>query len=293
MSSIKSSYFTSRAGNKSDSKFSKLKVKKSQQPPAAPADINQFLNKTKENCSICLEELTLDTIRGRLACRHDGFCLECVVQWLKVTPSCPLCKTATSHVCHIDGKDGPILKQTPVEPAAQRQLSTDTRADHDNEAVLVAMQASCLVCQRDDDDENFILCDGCEDGCHTYCVGLDTVPEGDWLCARCEAEQQTFPSTRWRESREAPQSRSAHGYALDGFVVDDADHDDDLTADEEYETQDDDELSNQDLSAPRQEGDSGSSNNCKASPDIIMLDTPIRRDTKVRCTLLDLDQFAR
>jgi len=30
-----------------------------------------------------------------------------------------------------------------------------------------------------------MLCDGCDSGFHTSCIGLSTVPFGDWFCRRC------------------------------------------------------------------------------------------------------------
>ena len=50
----------------------------------------------------------------------------------------------------------------------------------------------CCRCQRgwwDDSTGKIVYCDGhCERAFHTSCVGLDAVPTGDWICARCTGE---------------------------------------------------------------------------------------------------------
>ncbi|XP_056653815.1 bromodomain adjacent to zinc finger domain protein 2A isoform X3 [Monodelphis domestica] len=52
-------------------------------------------------------------------------------------------------------------------------------------------KVTCLVCRRGDNDEFLLLCDGCDRGCHIYChrPRMDSVPEGDWFCAICTAQQ--------------------------------------------------------------------------------------------------------
>ena len=55
---------------------------------------------------------------------------------------------------------------------------------------------ACGVCGRRDDEASLVLCDGCEAGAaHTYCLGLDGVPAGDWFCAAC-ASQRGSTGTR-------------------------------------------------------------------------------------------------
>jgi hypothetical protein len=44
----------------------------------------------------------------------------------------------------------------------------------------------CLKCGHDDDHANLLLCEGCNDEYHTYCLQppLRAVPEGDWFCGK-------------------------------------------------------------------------------------------------------------
>lgn len=54
----------------------------------------------------------------------------------------------------------------------------------------------CLVCGRGDEEDRLLLCDGCDDSYHTFCLipPLQDVPKGDWRCPKCVAEvsQQIF-----------------------------------------------------------------------------------------------------
>uniref|UniRef100_A0A8D2J5Q8 Bromodomain adjacent to zinc finger domain 2A n=1 Tax=Varanus komodoensis TaxID=61221 RepID=A0A8D2J5Q8_VARKO len=49
---------------------------------------------------------------------------------------------------------------------------------------------TCLVCRKGDDDENLLLCDSCDRGCHLYChrPKMTEVPPGDWFCSLCIAQ---------------------------------------------------------------------------------------------------------
>uniref|UniRef100_A0A8C9SJI2 [histone H3]-trimethyl-L-lysine(4) demethylase n=1 Tax=Scleropages formosus TaxID=113540 RepID=A0A8C9SJI2_SCLFO len=48
----------------------------------------------------------------------------------------------------------------------------------------------CRMCGRGDEDEKLLLCDGCDDNYHTFCLlpPLAEPPKGDWRCPKCVAE---------------------------------------------------------------------------------------------------------
>jgi len=45
----------------------------------------------------------------------------------------------------------------------------------------------CGVCRDGGDAKHMLLCDGCDAGFHTYCIKMKDIPEGEWLCAKCQA----------------------------------------------------------------------------------------------------------
>uniref|UniRef100_A0A3Q1B8Q5 Bromodomain adjacent to zinc finger domain 2B n=1 Tax=Amphiprion ocellaris TaxID=80972 RepID=A0A3Q1B8Q5_AMPOC len=55
------------------------------------------------------------------------------------------------------------------------------------------MKVHCQLCQKGDNEDLLLLCDGCDKGCHTYChkPKITTVPDGDWFCPTCVAKSRT------------------------------------------------------------------------------------------------------
>lgn len=44
-----------------------------------------------EECTICFEFMTKNTVVGKLSCGHY-FHFHCVDRWIRLTPSCPVCR---------------------------------------------------------------------------------------------------------------------------------------------------------------------------------------------------------
>uniref|UniRef100_A0A8C1XFX2 Lysine (K)-specific demethylase 5A n=1 Tax=Cyprinus carpio TaxID=7962 RepID=A0A8C1XFX2_CYPCA len=53
----------------------------------------------------------------------------------------------------------------------------------------------CMACGRGDEEDRLLLCDGCDDSYHTFCLmpPLQDVPKGDWRCPMCVAEECSKP----------------------------------------------------------------------------------------------------
>ena len=49
---------------------------------------------------------------------------------------------------------------------------------------------ACETCHSADDADNMLLRDRCNRGYHTHCLRpkVETIPEGEWFCQRCEAK---------------------------------------------------------------------------------------------------------
>lgn len=58
-------------------------------------------------------------------------------------------------------------------------------------------QYMCLVCGSGSAEDRLLLCDGCDDSYHIFCLipPLHDVPKGDWRCPKCLAQVSYSPST--------------------------------------------------------------------------------------------------
>eukprot|EP00898_Chlorokybus_atmophyticus_P003295 jgi/Chlat1/3967/Chrsp26S04212 len=67
----------------------------------------------------------------------------------------------------------------------------------------------CGRCQRGDDEEWMLVCDGCDAGRHTFCLTplLPRVPSGPWLCPSCCSPSSNPPSS---SSSSSLSSTSSH-----------------------------------------------------------------------------------
>ncbi|MFT7814079.1 lysine-specific demethylase 5B isoform X2, partial [Arapaima gigas] len=56
-------------------------------------------------------------------------------------------------------------------------------------------QYVCLVCGSGSEEDRLLLCDGCDDSYHTFCLipPLHDVPKGDWRCPKCLAMECSKP----------------------------------------------------------------------------------------------------
>merc|ERR1719509_236974 len=51
---------------------------------------------------------------------------------------------------------------------------------------------ACEICSSLDDEGSLLLCDGCNNGYHTFCCSppIQEVPQGDWFCLNCNKEAE-------------------------------------------------------------------------------------------------------
>ncbi|XP_060732644.1 bromodomain adjacent to zinc finger domain protein 2B isoform X6 [Tachysurus vachellii] len=76
------------------------------------------------------------------------------------------------------------------------------------------MKVYCQLCQKGDNEELLLLCDGCDKGCHMYCHNpqITTIPEGDWFCPACIAKATDSP----QKSKKQASRNSGGGEKLSG-----------------------------------------------------------------------------
>jgi hypothetical protein len=92
------------------------------------------------------------------------------------------------------GKRAREEDDVPLPPSKKKSksgASTSSTSSHRNTTLSSARGNveepegdGCLVCRRDDDHSNLLLCEGCETEIHTYCLDppLNSVPDDDWFC---------------------------------------------------------------------------------------------------------------
>lgn len=59
-----------------------------------------------------------------------------------------------------------------------------------------------MFCGRGNNEDKLLLCDGCDDSYHTFCLipPLPDVPKGDWRCPKCVAEVQFMDSLKTKNN---------------------------------------------------------------------------------------------
>ena len=72
---------------------------------------------------------------------------------------------------------------------------------------------ACQACKLDSDDASMLLCDGCDQGYHLYCLRpkMDSIPKGRWFCKECSSKKDT----KWRASLQPGASVRAQDRAGD------------------------------------------------------------------------------
>uniref|UniRef100_A0A3Q2G4C5 [histone H3]-trimethyl-L-lysine(4) demethylase n=1 Tax=Cyprinodon variegatus TaxID=28743 RepID=A0A3Q2G4C5_CYPVA len=81
----------------------------------------------------------------------------------------------------------------------------------------------CLVCGSGGDEDRLLLCDGCDDSYHTFCLipPLHDVPKGDWRCPKCLAQECSKPHEAFGfEQAHRDYSLRAFGQMADAFKSD-------------------------------------------------------------------------
>jgi hypothetical protein len=64
----------------------------------------------------------------------------------------------------------------------------------------------CMVCMITGDESQLLLCDGCNNSCHVFCAGLDSIPAGTWFCYDCLQDPLTIARRRRRRARRTRRS---------------------------------------------------------------------------------------
>jgi hypothetical protein len=92
----------------------------------------------------------------------------------------------------------------PFYTASGKMVCVDCRADNSLLQQSDSDTKVCTNCGRGDSEELLMLCDSCENACHTFCCEprLDAIPESDWFCGTCTHENK--PSIQHTGSMVSP-----------------------------------------------------------------------------------------
>ncbi|XP_052780089.1 lysine-specific demethylase 5A-like isoform X2 [Mya arenaria] len=87
--------------------------------------------------------------------------------------------TVTTSEPNIPEEEKPEVKDS-------KKMKTRNKATNPGIYTYVDMYY-CHTCGRGDGEEYMLLCDGCDDAFHTYCLipPLSEIPKGDWRCPKC------------------------------------------------------------------------------------------------------------
>lgn len=84
-------------------------------------------------------------------------------------------------------------------------------------------QYMCLVCGNGNAEDRLLLCDGCDDSYHIFCLipPLHDVPKGDWRCPKCLAQECGKPPVAFGfEQASRSYTLQAFGDMADSFKSD-------------------------------------------------------------------------
>ncbi|OMJ78420.1 hypothetical protein SteCoe_21795 [Stentor coeruleus] len=122
----------------------------------------------KGKCAICMDYIKPE--QGSLDCSHNQFCFQCISNWAHISNKCPLCMQKFCSILNLSTNEKILIEDKKSEP----------------EEVDIFEDTICEICELQNDEDSMLLCDNCDRGFHTYCIGITRVPYLDrWFCYQC------------------------------------------------------------------------------------------------------------
>ncbi|RRT37987.1 hypothetical protein B296_00057567, partial [Ensete ventricosum] len=188
---------------------------KNKKDSADQADTEPTKGSLHQNCVVCdrlevsesLEDLDENGSRTRLATDSGESSVSSMESEEPPEPS----RTAVSSLCKICGtcedEDKKFLVcghlQCPYKFYHIRCLKSSQIASPQQQNRPCWYCASCLcrACLCDKDDDKIVLCDGCDEAYHTYCMKppRTTVPKGQWYCVPCNVARAREGMRRYEQ----------------------------------------------------------------------------------------------
>ncbi|XP_077582101.1 lysine (K)-specific demethylase 5Ba isoform X1 [Stigmatopora nigra] len=84
-----------------------------------------------------------------------------------------------------------LVKEEPLEYEVTECCEERMLDNSTNGTTPKVEQYMCLVCHTGNEEDRLLLCDGCDDSYHIFCLipPLHEVPKGDWRCPKCLAQE--------------------------------------------------------------------------------------------------------
>ncbi|KAK9772606.1 hypothetical protein AB5N19_04871 [Seiridium cardinale] len=152
-------------------------------PEPAAAPVQTHSTSTTNGNATTVDDTRIAEIEVCGHILHDS----CLREWTGKANSCPICRQSFNFVNVYDRVGGTRLSSYTVEDKKQ-VAEFDAQAWLDDNPEDDEPAQPCIICQNSDHEELTLLCDSCDAPYHTYCVGLDCVPRGHWLCMECNAQ---------------------------------------------------------------------------------------------------------
>ncbi|KAF8466613.1 hypothetical protein BDZ91DRAFT_848752 [Kalaharituber pfeilii] len=163
--------------------------------PLASARMPSSVEADKIACIVCLADLpetsddiasggTFDQIARLVPCNH-AMHNSCLAPWVERANSCPICRQSFNKVKLSNTLTGMPIGEYDVEDRIQRPDTDQNFVGMELFDEMEEPTLPCLLCNEPDHEEVMLLCDGCDGPFHTYCCGLNDIPQGVWYCPLC------------------------------------------------------------------------------------------------------------
>ncbi|XP_062116833.1 uncharacterized protein LOC133830781 [Humulus lupulus] len=167
-----------------------------------------------ESCAICYVDAG-KAIRGEIDSCNHYFCFLCIMEWTKTESRCPICRRRFTSIRRPPKHDIFTSERLIKIPLRDQEFihSGGTNGSFDPYAEVL-----CNVCNQTTDENLLLLCDLCDSGAHTFCVGLGfSVPEGDWFCHDCTLSKAEYANSETNTNLTPPASANVTGRDSYGF----------------------------------------------------------------------------
>uniref|UniRef100_A0A803TFR1 [histone H3]-trimethyl-L-lysine(4) demethylase n=1 Tax=Anolis carolinensis TaxID=28377 RepID=A0A803TFR1_ANOCA len=120
-------------------------------------------------------------------------------------------------------KDKNMRKKEELRHSPEPCTKMTMRLRRNHNTQFVSGSYVCRICARGDEDDKLLLCDGCDDNYHIFCLlpPLPEIPKGVWRCPKCVmAECKRPPEAFGFEQATREYTLQSFGEMADSFKAD-------------------------------------------------------------------------